>query len=105
MRKNNTKRNTIIFVCKLLVLFAVAFSIAFSFCASLELFHHDCTGEDCPVCNFIFVCRAAFRYLATAFAVLFCGYVCFAANRFFAPVSSGDRIVFSPVRLGVKLNN
>lgn len=100
--KRNNKRKDNYTIIKALLVVTVAVAIVFSFYVSIELFEHECTGDDCPVCNFIFVCRAMQKMhgidilLGCCVAVLF-----FIVKSFF---SKRERGAFSPVRSNVRLN-
>lgn len=89
---------------KIALVLLLALLIVFSFYVSIDLFEHECTGDDCPICNFIFVCRSVLRVFF--FGAPLCLFLAFLAltktiflpeRRFFTS--------FSPVYLGVKLNN
>lgn len=89
----------------LLLAVAVLFVMLFSaFYIAVEA-HHDCTGEDCPVCTLICLCRNTLKNLSLA--------ICAAA--FFAVfVSTAGKVLpcgrsfvrrISPVALKVKLSD
>ena len=39
-------------------------------------FHHDCGGEDCPVCALILACASAYAHLTRAAVILLCAGIC-----------------------------
>lgn len=89
---------------KMIFVLLMVLLIIFSFYSSLELIDHHCTGEDCPICHFIFLCRAAFRVLF--FGVFFVFGVTFLT--LIKTVFVRTAALFAtatPVCLGVKLNN
>ncbi len=51
----------------LLVIFVLFASLYFV----LHEAHHDCEGEDCPVCRLIAICRNTLRTFAVALLLLF----------------------------------
>lgn len=101
MKRNNKKILNNSFI-RAAILLLVALSIVFSFYVSIDLFEHDCTGEDCPVCNFIFVCRTALKVFSLVFSFVV-GIIIVSALKSVFISRPGERV--SPVCLGVRLNN
>ena len=94
-------------ILRILTLFAVCMtvlSVVFSFYCSLELFHHDCCGDDCPICRFIYVCRASFRFSAAGI-VLIVGLLLFILFTKKKTSVFTARNIFTPVFLAVRMNN
>ncbi|MBR1860716.1 MAG: hypothetical protein IJ796_02490 [Lachnospiraceae bacterium] len=83
------------------VLFVMFFSVFFIASEA----HHECSGEDCAICDVIAVCESTIRQIGGARV--------FAITALFAAVTallsigrSVDRFVFStPVSVKVRLNN
>ncbi|MBQ3356791.1 MAG: hypothetical protein IJG45_06725 [Oscillospiraceae bacterium] len=66
---------------------------------------HDCTGEDCPVCAVIALCRNALKVLC---GTLIAAALLFACLRFTAPILLPIRVSSyskTPITLKVKLLN
>ncbi len=89
-----------IILCGVL-LFGMLFS---SFFVSTE-FMHDCSGEDCPICQMVAICDNFVNQLG-------CGIIFLAAALLFIFVKSGEKnyscplfIAPTPVRQKVRLNN
>ncbi|MBQ7602176.1 MAG: hypothetical protein IJU49_08470 [Lachnospiraceae bacterium] len=99
----DAKKN-IRFTLKLLLVLTVALLIVFSFYSSLELVEHHCTGEDCPVCHFIIVCRSFVGVFFLSSIVAGVLTILVAVKKLLAVAKSFIPTV-SPVCLGVKLNN
>ena len=59
MKKSNRLTSAALLLLVLFILFA-------SFYFVLHESHHDCTGEDCPVCRLIFICRNTLKSFALA---------------------------------------
>lgn len=85
---------------------ALIFSIV-----SLSLFmmlnvHHDHQGEYCQVCVRLETAAGILRGIFASFAVVLCsGYLMIRAARSLCAVMRFARAFYSPVILGVKLNN
>lgn len=80
--------------------------LLFAFAAVLLLFHehsHNCTGEDCPVCAVISVCRDILKTIllgASVFSVLS------SFSVFLRAIGRINRAIFiTPVSLKVKMTN
>ena len=89
----------------LLVAAAVLFVMLFSAFYIAAEAHHDCAGEDCPVCTLICLCRNTLKNLslaicAAAFSAMLVSTVgkVLSCGRFFTRKSS-------PVALKVKLSD
>ena len=88
-------------VCAALLTCALVCSAAFIFIEA----HHDCHGEDCPICAQIALCQDALWRLAR---VIFASIAVTAALWAFASVSPKPASSFcaiTPVSAGVKLLN
>jgi hypothetical protein len=87
-------------VCAALVAFALVCSLAF-ICTEA---HHDCAGEDCPVCALLAFCQNAIGRLLRAAAAL---YLTGALIEVFSLCVMPDtaRCGVSPVSFGVRLLN
>lgn len=91
-------------ILRLLLVVLVALLVVFSFFFSIDLFEHDCCGDHCPVCNFIFVCRTAFRIpLFGSAALLCCQFFAYAFKKLLCRTFS--RPAVSPVCLCVRMND
>lgn len=78
------------------------FMVLFSSYISGEEFHHDCSGEDCPICEVLSICEANVKILNFATPVLISFGIVFAAifeaGRF-KPVFAERSLVSYKVRL------
>ena len=89
----------------LFMLLLIAFVLVASFYFILHETHHDCAGEDCPVCALVAVCR---NTLKTVFAAIVLAVASLAARRSGSTVfssSSRENCGKTPVALKVKLLN
>ena len=93
-------------VIALAMCIAIALSMAVSSaCIAHEAIHpHDCTGEDCPVCQALNVCRSVVMSFFTALIIMFMP-VSGAFSPGFAECERAVRARFSPVELKVRLLN
>ena len=83
------------------VLAAGVFSVAFVAHAA----GHDCSGSDCPVCEWVAVCQSNLQQLGSGYAPAPAAAVAVAAVLAALPVLAGRRIERrSPVALKVRLN-
>ena len=68
-------------------------------------FHHDCGGEDCPVCALILACASAYAHLTRAAVILLFAGICL------IPAAVGERTAgrcrrgADPVGRGIRLLN
>ena len=94
--------------CKSLALVLCAvllFSMLFSSIFISAEFHHDCTGEDCPICQMIALCENFVDQLGTGLIFLVAAFfftivnLYLSLNMVYAPVSA------TLVRQKVRLNN
>lgn len=88
-----------------LLLLLILFVLVASFYFILHEADHDCTGEDCPVCALVAVCR---NTLKTFFAAIVLAVASLAARRSGSTVfssSSRENCGKTPVVLKVKLLN
>ncbi len=80
-------------------------SMLFSVCLACVETHHDCQGEDCPICACIHQCRESLRDLSAglipAFSVFFIVTAVYGINEFFLPFGKND----TPVSLKVRMND
>ena len=82
---------------------AIIFSAAF---VALEI-DHDCTGENCPVCGAVVLCKKTLRQIFD-FSVLFsaaAGILFVAVTRDFLVFSIAVSAYKTPVALKIKLSN
>ena len=95
------KRRIISFLMILLIVFVLVSSFWFI----LHETHHDCSGEDCPVCAMIAVCKNTLNSVFAALLLVLSALAASSAGR-----SAGASTVFcvrdeTPVSLKVKLLN
>lgn len=88
-------------VCAALLACALVCSLVFIIVEA----HHDCSGEDCPVCAQIALCRDALRRLSRAFFALLAVTVLSTAFASASATPASDFCFFTPVAAGVKLLN
>ena len=75
-----------------------------SFCIAIEA-HHDCTGEDCPVCVCLQHCANTLRQLGES-SVLLIGAIVPVLVFFLAAITLGLAVLSeTPVSRKVRLNN
>ncbi|MBQ6552504.1 MAG: hypothetical protein IJL83_02685 [Clostridia bacterium] len=96
-----TKKNRVI-ATVLAVVFALAVALSLVFIAAEA--DHDCSGEDCPVCELLALCRGVLR------GVLAAAFVCLAAAALRTAALSRSarsalRAAITPASLKVKLLN
>ena len=95
------KRRIISFLMILLIVFVLVSSFWFI----LHETHHDCSGEDCPVCAMIAVCKNTLKSVFAALTLVLSALAASSAGR-----SAGASTVLcvrdeTPVSLKVKLLN
>ncbi|MCR5558154.1 MAG: hypothetical protein K6F75_11430 [Butyrivibrio sp.] len=105
---NRTSNNLINRLCgsiSVILCGVLLFGMLFSTFFVSKEFHHDCTGEDCPICEMVAICEnfshqlaSGLIFLAAVIIGLFCLYV--AACTVISSKSS-----FSLVAYKVRLNN
>ena len=97
------KKGGRLFSCLLVLL--VFFVLFASLYFVLHEAHHDCEGDDCPVCRLIAICRNTLRSFALALSLL-CAYLSSLRVSCAAGSSSYKReTAETPVSLKVKLLN
>ena len=88
-----------------LLILLIVFVLVASFYFILHESRHDCSGEDCPVCALVAICRNTIRTISVAlilFAISFAAlYRCFGADLACVSVAREH----TPVSLKVKLLN
>ncbi len=65
MQTGNSKR-----IIALLAAFAVVFVMLFSASFIAENIHHDCAGDDCPICTVMIQCSNHLRSIGTVLTVV-----------------------------------
>ncbi|TKZ35858.1 hypothetical protein [Brachyspira catarrhinii] len=94
------KRILIIFLTTAFI-FGTLFSILYITIES----HHDCIGEDCPICQCIIVCENILKKLSTAFGIV----SIYIAFKFASKISIINYFKLVPIQtlvsLKVKLSN
>ena len=60
------KKRILIILLTMAFIFGMLFSVMYIAIES----HHDCIGEDCPICQYIIVCENTLKKLSTALAVI-----------------------------------
>lgn len=60
------KKRILIILLTMAFIFGMLFSVMYITVES----HHDCIGEDCPICQYIIVCENILKKLSTALAVI-----------------------------------
>lgn len=80
----------------LAMLFAAVFVVAYA--------HHDCSGEDCRICEQVQICLQSFKFLAVAVAAIALWIFAFAFHKLIVS-GAGNCFLQTPITLKVKLNN
>ena len=67
--------------------------------------HHDCTGEDCPICSVIELCAESLKQLANTVAavILFISSLVFICKGYCLSIS--PICCKTPIALKIRLNN
>ena len=94
------RRSTLSIIAALAVLFVVLIS---SFFVAEET-HHDCTGEDCPICYEISVCQETVRKLTVA-GVVFAAILLLSVCIVLPVAQSRPAVCHTLVSLKVKLSD
>ena len=89
----------------LFMLLLIAFVLVASFYFILHETHHDCAGEDCPVCAMIAVCRNTLKTVFTAFLLTLSAVAARRAGLAVGSFSHSFTLDETPVSLKVKLLN
>ena len=92
-------------IISILMILLIVFVLVSSFWFILHETHHDCTGEDCPVCAMIAVCRNTLKTVFIALLLILSSLSSHSAGR-----NAGSSSVLyirevTPVSLKVKLLN
>ena len=86
-------------VLLLLLVFLLLFSFAYE---SAESAHHDCSGEDCPICAILFVLSS----ISFAGLILFVAYEIFSKGERSAPTIARETFfAVTPVSLKTKISD
>ena len=67
--------------------------------------HHDCIGEDCPICQYIIVCENILKKLSTTLAVISISITFFFASKISIIKNLKLILIQTLVSLKVKLSN
>ncbi|MGN0665513.1 MAG: hypothetical protein ACI4KF_03195 [Huintestinicola sp.] len=96
-----TKKNAAGILMALSIVFAMIFSFSF---IALES-GHDCTGEDCPICEAVVHCEEAVQTLGTAETAVFALFTAVYAIVIAVCRPIQASCVQNPIKLKVKLSN
>ena len=96
-----TTRKTGTMALTTLLVFVMLFSLVFVIAEA----DHDCSGEDCPVCEIIAIVSDTTKglFLIGSVALIFATILVGIGKLIF--IENKDRTVFSPISLKVKLSN
>lgn len=88
-----------------LLVFLVVFILIASYYFILHETRHDCTGEECPVCALIAVCRNTLKSFSSALFLIASYLFVLRFRGFFAPEYEKTQNNDTPVSLKVRLLN
>ncbi len=94
-------RGSVAAVLAAMLLFGVLFSQVFI----AEEFHHDCVGDECPICQTIAQCEAFLNRISTGVALFAVSIIAAAAVILSALLYAGPATSVTPVSSKVRLNN
>ena len=92
-------------IISILMILLIVFVLVSSFWFILHETHHDCTGEDCPVCAMIAICRNTLKTVLIALLLVLSALASRSAGRAFVSSSAQFDPEETPVSLKVKLLN
>ena len=89
----------------LLLVFSICLALLFSSFYIASGSHHNCIGEDCPICYKISICEDTLKILSTALTVFFILFAVYLFAVRILSIKTKTFVFLSPISLKVKLLN
>ena len=98
MKQSNRSARAVLLLLVLFILFASLYFV-------LHETRHDCTGEDCPVCRLIAICRDALKSFVLTLILSASLFASLGTFRFYRFIREKRNSLYTPVSLKDRLLN